>query len=90
MKVLAIIGTPTGSAGYTTRSVEALEKSLQARHNVQFDYLYLEDLNLPRLHAHFGDRLDPGGRISRGHDSDGTGTVRWCNNVCACGVGHAT
>jgi multimeric flavodoxin WrbA len=64
MKVLAIIGTPTGSAGYTTRSVELLEKSMQARQNVQFDYLYLEDLNLSRCQGHltcikFGENRCP-------------------------------
>lgn len=52
MKILAIIGTPTKTEGYTTRTVAALETSLHAKASVEFEYLYLEDLNLSRCQGH--------------------------------------
>lgn len=52
MKILAIIGTPTRDAGYTTRTVAALEESLRSRVPVDFEYLYLEDAGLSRCQGH--------------------------------------
>ncbi len=46
MKILAIIGTPTGEDGVSTQSVRILEKSFRAQREVEFDYLYLRDVQL--------------------------------------------
>ncbi len=47
MKVLAIIGSPTGADGFTYRSVQALEQSLAQRTDVTFDYRFLGERPLP-------------------------------------------
>jgi len=52
MKLLAIIGTPTKSDGYTTQTVRALEGSLRGQHDVELEYIYLEDMELPRCEGH--------------------------------------
>ena len=46
MKILAIIGTPTAQDGYTTQSVQALEKAFHGRRNVEFEYIYLAEVQL--------------------------------------------
>jgi len=46
MHILAIIGTPTGDEGYTTKTVQALEQALQRQADVQVDYVYLADVQL--------------------------------------------
>lgn len=43
MKVLAIVGSPTGTEGYTYRSVQALEQSLMRMTDVSFRYHFLGD-----------------------------------------------
>lgn len=48
MKILAIIGTPTRQAGYTTQTVDALARSLRARGQVEIESIYLEDMPLAR------------------------------------------
>ena len=52
MKILAIIGTPTRDAGYTVRTVRAIEESLAPVDDMQMEYLYLEDLNLQRCQGY--------------------------------------
>ena len=52
MKVLAIIGTPTREAGYTTRTVATLETCLRKHCDIDFEYLHLEDAGLSRCQGH--------------------------------------
>ena len=52
MKILAIVGTPTKSAGFTTQSVQLLEAALHKKAKLEFEYLYLEDLRLPGCQGH--------------------------------------
>ena len=47
MHILAIIGTPTKEAGYTMRTVQALEQSLCEQSDARLEYVFLEDLQLP-------------------------------------------
>jgi len=47
MHILAIIGTPTKEAGYTMRTVQALEKSLCDQSDARLEYVFLEDLQFP-------------------------------------------
>ena len=44
MHILAIIGTPTKEAGYTMRTVQALEQSLCDQSDARLEYVFLEDL----------------------------------------------
>lgn len=49
MKILAIIGTPTRECGYTTKTVDALAESIKKqRPDAEIEYVYLEDIKLPR------------------------------------------
>ena len=48
MKILAIIGTPTRQAGFTTQTVDALARSLRARGQVEIESIHLEDVPLAR------------------------------------------
>jgi multimeric flavodoxin WrbA len=52
MNILAIIGTPTREEGYTTKTVQALEKSICALSDATVDYLYLSDLQLGGCQGH--------------------------------------
>jgi len=53
MQILAIIGTPTKESGYTTRTVQALERSLcDQRPDTRVEYLFLEDLQLKGCQGH--------------------------------------
>ena len=52
MRILAIIGTPTRDAGYTMRTVQALERSLIEQSTARVDYIFLEDLQLPGCQGH--------------------------------------
>ena len=66
MKILSIIGTPTKDAGYTVRTVRELERSLGKIADVEMEYLYLEDVSLPRCQGHltcikFGEQQCPFG-----------------------------
>ena len=44
--ILAIIGTPTGDKGYTTKSVKALETALAQQASITVEYLYLGEAKL--------------------------------------------
>ncbi len=64
MRILAIVGTPTKDQGYTMRSVVALERSLRQIADIEFEYLFLEDINLPRCQGYltcikFGEQRCP-------------------------------
>jgi multimeric flavodoxin WrbA len=64
MKILALIGTPTGHDGYTTKTVEKLEQSFRNKRDIEFRYIFLEDTNLPRCQGHltcikFGEKKCP-------------------------------
>lgn len=66
MKILAIIGTPTREAGFTTQTVDALAKSIREKSNADVEYLYLEDVSLSRCQGYltcvkFGERQCPVG-----------------------------
>lgn len=52
MKILAIIGTPTGRDGYTTKSVEALEAGFRRKGHANFDYLFLTENELSKCQGH--------------------------------------
>ena len=64
MKIIAIVGTPTKQAGFTTKTVELLEAALQKKTDVEFEYLYLDDLHLPGCQGYltcikFGEQQCP-------------------------------
>jgi multimeric flavodoxin WrbA len=52
MHILVIIGTPTKAAGYTMRTVQALERSLVEQAGARLEYIFLEDLKLPGCQGH--------------------------------------
>lgn len=52
MKILAIIGTPTRQAGFTTQTVDALANSIRRKGDADVEYVFLEDLSLSRCQGH--------------------------------------
>ena len=66
MKILAIIGTPTRQAGFTTQTVDVLANSIREKSDAEIEYLYLEDVPLSRCQGHltcvkFGEQQCPVG-----------------------------